>query len=492
MDDTIKVIFLMMLFLVFAPAAGYLIRGFPPLQRLAFFLMVFLSVGHVDYVMMSPGFGDFYRGHTRGYEFTLMEAMAVVLLFAGRGRPQEQGRWLPPGAGLWLVYCLVASFSIFNSANANYTMMAIVKYVKILVIFMATFHFLREESDLHFWLKTIAILLIFQSVLALYQKYVEGSYPVEAWFEHQNPFGMYSYLLALPLLAAGLAAARGTQTAWYLSGFIGGTICVQSSFSRAALVCFAVGICMVVLLSLVARITLKRVVVIVVLGVLGLIASIPAADTVIARFNDQFNTSSSETRHTLNLCSRRMIKEYPIFGTGWNTYGIMINPPYTYGDPFFDLTHSRKHKVDRKRPVDRTISESWYYLMLAETGLAGTAAMFVFFLTMLYWCGRAMLADRNRFPSAVAIGLFSALSVTYLQSNYERVLTQPKNLTAWMICLGVVARLEWWRRNPVTRFQSIAGNPGGAAPAITQPAGQRPAIIIPPPDHLRRHLDPPR
>ena len=484
MDDSIKVILLMLLFLVFAPAAGYLIRGTRPLQQLAFFLMVFVSVGHINYTMVSPGFGEFYRGHTRGYEFTLMEVMAVVLLFAGRGKPQERGPWFPPGADLWLIYCLVASISIFNSVNANFTMMATVKYVKILVIFMATFHFLREEADLHYWLKTIAILLIFQSFLAMYQKYVEGRYPVEAWFEHQNPLAMYSYMLALPLLAAGLAAPRGSQTAWYLSGFIGGAVCVQSSFSRAALVFFAMGICMVVFLSLAARITLKRVVVIAMLGVLGTIAAIPAADTVIARFNDQFNTSSSETRHTLNLCSRRMIKDYPIFGTGWNTYGIMINPPYAYGDPFYDLTHTRKHRIDPKRPVSRTISESWYYLMLAETGFTGTAAMFVFFLTTLFWCGRAILAFRRSFPAAVAIGLFSALSMTYLQSNFERVLTQPKNLTVWMICLGVVARLEWWRHNSAKRLQRVS-SVSGAAPAITIPASERPTIIIPPPDHLR-------
>jgi hypothetical protein len=44
--------------------------------------------------------------------------------------------------------------------------------------------------------------------------------------------------------------------------------------------------------------------------------------------------------------------------------------------------------------------------------------------------------------------------ITYIHSNAERVLTQTKNLYAWLIFLGIVARIEYSRR------QMAAAPPG--------------------------------
>jgi hypothetical protein len=64
----------------------------------------------------------------------------------------------------------------------------------------------------------------------------------------------------------------------------------------------------------------------------------------------------------------------------------------------------------------------------------------------LFWCARLAFYHKQKFLGAVAIGLFAALGMTYLQCNLERVLTQPKNMVPWFVCLALVARMEWWRR----------------------------------------------
>ena len=38
-------------------------------------------------------------------------------------------------------------------------------------------------------------------------------------------------------------------------------------------------------------------------------------------------------------------------------------------------------------------------------------------------------------------------TLTYLHGTVERVLTQTKNLSMWLIFLGFLGRIEWCRRN---------------------------------------------
>jgi O-antigen ligase len=271
---------------------------------------------------------------------------------------------------------------------------------------------------------------------------------VHAWFEHQNSMVMYSYMLGLPLLAAALTTRRRKQMALYLAGFCAAAFTTILSLSRGGLGAMAAGILIVVCLILWDQVTLRRLVIIGTLGVLSLIPIGKSAGTIIERFTDPATHVSNEAREILNATSREMVRDYPVFGTGWNTYTVMIHPPYKYSNLLYDWELARGMRSDSHDVVERGASESWYYLLLAETGLVGTTAMFAFILITLFWCARSVYFYRRTVIGAVAIGLLAGIGMNYLQSNLERVLTQPKNLVAWMICLGIIARLEWWRRNP--------------------------------------------
>ena len=223
--------------------------------------------------------------------------------------------------------------------------------------------------------------------------------------------------------------------------------------------CFALGVALVVVLSLWDQITARRLILVAVLGLIGTLMFAYAAKSIFKRFGERANNASQGTRIALNRSSRAMIADYPLLGTGWNTYGVMINPPYHYGDPIEEWERTYGVMLDPSGLQLRTISESWYYLMLAETGFAGTTAMFLFMFSTLFWCGRVILRYRRTFLAAAAIGLFVGVGMNYLQSNLERVLTQPKNLAAWMICLGIMARMEWWRRQGRSAASLKAGAP---------------------------------
>ena len=42
--------------------------------------------------------------------------------------------------------------------------------------------------------------------------------------------------------------------------------------------------------------------------------------------------------------------------------------------------------------------------------------------------------------------LWRALAISYFYGQVERVLTQTKNLTTWIMLCAVLSKAEWWRR----------------------------------------------
>ncbi len=449
MHEWLKAAFLIPFHLVVAPTAGLLIRSSRKWQQVVFFLLMFFTVYDYTRISMSPWFPDpLYRGHTRGYECTILEVLAIVLIFANVGVPGRiRGPWFPPGLFLWLAYCFAGLLSIVNSENASYTMMAFVKFTKAALVFIGAFHFFREEKDIRFWLRSVAVILIFQGFVCVVQKYYYHIHQVTGWFEHQNAMVMYTYLLALPLLSAAMSShisQRDTITT--VAGFVFGGISAVMALSRVGLLAFTAGAIIVVVLGLMERMSTKRLALIGSMGLLALLGGLLVADSVIGRFRDSGNVQSEMTRELLNKSSREMLHDHLILGIGWNNYGIVINPPYHYGDTLDEYARS----IGRRRYVDsefgKPISESWYYLILAETGWLGMTTCLVFILTLLFWTGRAAWRFRHTLPGSVAAGIFVGTGLNYLQSGFERVLTQPKNIAAWMICLGLVSRLEWRRR----------------------------------------------
>lgn len=482
MPDWFKIAMLVPIYLVLAPLLGLAIRRLRPAQCAVFFLMLFGAFLQYRWISTSPGFPQdfFYRGHTRGFECTAMEVLAVILIFAGRGPVQFRGPWLPPGVWMYLLYCFVASLSIFNSPQPNFTMMAIVKFTKISLVAVAAFQFLRQEKDIRFWLKSTAVMLIIHAWVCLYFKYVHHVYQVRGWFEHQNSMSMFTYMLGLPMLAAAMAKTRSrNETILYSLGYIGAGISIMCGLSRVSMLAFMTGTAMVVLLSLRDKVTLRRTAVVLIMAAIGLLGLIVSSDTIVRRFQDEGNTASKMTRQLLNEASRDMISDHPFIGTGWNTYGILINPPYTYGDRFDEYARLIGKRGYRDSPFGKPISESWYYLVMAETGLPSMLVLLLFLLTTLYWCGRLIWHYRGRFLGAVAIGLFAGLGFNYLQCNIERVLTQPKNMVAWMVCIAVVARLEWWRRQEILGRQPVWLD---EVPAAAQVAPLGPSPVLPSPE----------
>jgi hypothetical protein len=350
---------------------------------------------------------------------------------------------------MWLFYlfCLSASASIVTAQFPTYVIMAALKTVELTLVGTAAYNFIRNDDDLKFMVNCMAWTMAWQFLIDLKQKYLEHIYQVYGTFEHQNSLSTFTTMIGLVFLAVALGP-KEKKSNWFLWVYIFCAFIVQSALSRGSLMTFALGTVIVVAFSLIDRVTKRRVYVLLGLTCVAVIGLAFTMDTLKERFfgDRQYNIESEKTREMLNEASRAMVHDHP-FGVGWNNYGRMINWPNHYGDHIDAYNRSVGNTVDIH--YQKGISESLYYLILAENGYLSFILFIAFYSLFLVMNLRAFWTFRYDFIGAFSLGMFAGCGVIYLQSLLERVLTQPRNMALWFLLLGAAGRIETWRRREV-------------------------------------------
>ncbi len=442
--DLIKIVVLLLLYGFVTPALGAAMKGRRNWQRLAFCAMCFMTISGF-FAPAEWGFSiayeENYRGHARGYQFFFNEALAGALILAAFLESPRRFRWLPPGLLLYLIYVGLSLVSIVNAPHPAYTWMAFLRAIEVTVLFVAAYQFLKTIQDVRLFLTTFAFIALWELLAVLKLKYVDHHYQVTGTFEHQNALSMFATMIGMVFLSVGVGPKQ-PRSKLYLVGFIACAWIVECTLSRGGLVAFSLGAAGVMGLSLAEKITSRRLVVggaLVAVTAAGLMLSL---NTIIERFNAPYNQDSEETRRMLNTASREMLQDHPL-GIGWNNYGVVINPPYRYGDIVDD--YFRMHG-ELANDTNKGIVESLYYLILSETGYEGLAS-YLLLIAFFLWCNlRAALFFRHHFLGAVSLGIAMGCIANYLQSFLERVLTQPRNLMLWLLLLAITARIHTWRK----------------------------------------------
>ena len=443
--DLIKFVIVVPLFFVLAPAAGCFLKDRPAWQRGVLAAMCFMTINGL---LAAGNWGltldsiETYRGHTKGYHFYFNEALAIALIVAKWREDKISFRWLPPGLGWYLLYCGISLLSLLNAPDKNLCFMAAHKQVFSAVLMIATFNTLRTKDDLKFFLRVMVGTLVWELLVCLKLKYLEHMYQVHGTFEHQNPLAMYAILIGMVFLATGLGPPF-KRANWVLFGFLACGAIVECTLSRGALVMFGLGAIAVTGASLMEKVTSRRVLLTATMGILGALGLVLALDTIISRFHDKGNASSSELREVMKDACRAMVHDHAL-GVGWNNYALVVNPPYPYAEIYYDWVRSRNMKV---RPEQANpVVESHYYLLLAENGYAGLIAWLTVISVGLWRNVRAFFAFGHSFLRCLSLGIFMGCLLNYVQSTLERVLVQPRNLMLWLILFGITARLEVMRR----------------------------------------------
>ena len=480
MKEILKLIIVLLGYFAIAPLLGQALARSRAAERAALCLLLFMTSWFPSKLTLMINSVEFYRGHTKGFEFSLMVALGIALTVCSSVRRPPGFRALPPGLWLYLLYCVLSCLSLIPAGNKIYGLMAAWKFTSAVMIFVGAFHAFRDEEDLRWVLRALAATLIFQMLVCLKLRYLDGRWQVHGWFEHQNPMAMWAYMCALPVLSLALSPqATRRDTTVYLIGFGAAGLLILLSVSRAALVAFAIGSVLVVGLAAARGFSLK-VAGIAGFGALGaLVVSLVALDSFMTRMHEANSREEEhDLRAILNAQSKAMLHDHPL-GIGWNNFGIANSLPVEkYASILMDWDQSRGFRLIEENYLANPLTESLYWLLLAETGYAGCVSFVVFLLLTLWWALRGTIAFWRTPAGFFAAGLLVALGLTYVHCTVERVLTQTKNLSMWLMLAGFLARLEFNRRH---RFSLAARAPADTAanllPAAAMPTvGAAPAL----------------
>jgi hypothetical protein len=439
MVDLIKAFVLANGYFIIGPIGGFILAKDRRMEDFAVYLLMFLLGLHIDTTVLMLGSIEWYRGVTKGYEFTMMEILSVSLIFATVFNSKRKFILLPMGTLLWFLYVGASSLSIFSALNTNYVFMSILKHAKVWLIVWAVCNYVRTRREVHIVLTGISVMLIYQFIIVAKMKWIDGFYQVRGLFEHQNPLAMFTYMAALPILAVAMSPATSKLRGLiYFVAFACSGIIVLASLSRAALAFFAMGTMAVVAMGFFDRISAKRILIVALMAMGGAFVLAMTMETIIGRFNDEGNEASGETREVMNLASKAMIDANPL-GVGWNNFGKAINHPYPYGDVIDDWNRDRGQKVDYD--YAKGVVESHYWLLKGETGWPGFLTYMLFIIIVTGRTIPLILMRRGSLEAAIAVGILVGFGITYVHSSLERVLTQTKNLALWMTYIGLLGAL---------------------------------------------------
>lgn len=452
MKDLIKMLVALALYGGLAPILGWWLASRRVWQRVVFAGMLVLTVMRPGNFMMMIGGIETYRGHTKGYEISLIEVLALALLFAVRRAPRgSQAAWIP-GLGWYLLWCGLSLVSMFGSYEPTYALMALSRFAKGAIIFAAAAVYLRDEKDLRWAVGALAGALFHHGLLCLKMRLLDSSWQVKGWFEHQNPLAMWCYLSALPVLAVMLSPQVKGRLFWLcLAGYGGAGLCILLSVSRASLAAYAIGSALLLMVAWL-RGPSARVTCLTVAGALGALAvSTFALDSMMARLNEVAKTSETveeDLRDIMNKQSAAMLRAHPLTGVGWNNFGIANSRPRgaEFSEILEDWDKERGFTIYDENYHANPLTESLYWLWLAETGWLGFGSFIVFAAMTVWWALRNAWHRRGTLMGSVALSLLFGLTICYSHGTVERVLTQTKNLSHWLMLAGIVAGMERQRR----------------------------------------------
>lgn len=454
MKDLIKLLLALALYGGLAPLLGAWLAPRRVWQRAVFATMLVLTIMRPGNFMMMIGSIETYRGHTKGYEISLIEVLALALILAVRLAPgglRLKARGVP-GLGWYLLWCGVSLLSMFGSYEPTYALMALSRFAKGALIFAAAALYLRDEKDLRWAVGALAGALFHHGLLCLKMRLLDGSWQVKGWFEHQNPMAMWCYLSALPVLAVMLSPQVKGRLFWLcVAGYGGAGLCILLSVSRAALAAYAAGSA-ILLLAAWLRGPSARVTLLSLAGALGAgVVALFALDSFKARLNEVAASSQEveeDLRDILNQQSAAMLRASPLVGIGWNNFGIANSRPRgaEYSEILEEWDRDRGFTIYDENYYANPLTESLYWLWLAETGWLGLAGFVFFALLTLGWALRSAWWGRHHLMGAVALALLVGLTICYAHGSVERILTQTKNLSHWLMLAGMVAGMERQRR----------------------------------------------
>lgn len=397
------------------------LRGYPAQRKWAY-----IGVGVLPFVISGLNLDaaivtwPAWPGYAKGMLVSLLDTLAIAIIVTRRAS-FKQLPFLP----VFLVYFFAVALSIIASAVPMSSFFYAFQLVRILLIFVAVASFAGDPRAVRWLSFGLALGAIFQAVVTIDQR-LSGVVQASGTMGHQNLLGLMLHFVTLPLLALLLAGERHKLI---MLGVLAALVAVALGASRGTVGFVAIGIVLLLMLSLVRRPTAHK------WKIVGLAALAFAivAPIAMASFQERFtlrpvNEGADDERLAFERAATAMWNDHPM-GVGANQYVVVANAQgYSARAGVIWNWGSRSANV-----------HNMYLLAAAETGWPG----FLSFLALLLipTVRGLVFAFRNRRGARgeIVLGASVAFLILGLHGLYEWVFVVYHMQYVFAIALGVVA-----------------------------------------------------
>jgi O-antigen ligase len=429
----------------------------------AFFLMIALTV--VTF-RLDVNFHShyWYRGTTRGLEFSLVDILAWSVLISSFLFPGAGGRrWFwPAGLGFMLLFFFYACGNVAFSDPKIYGVFELSKMLRGILFFLATAWFIRGERELAIFVFALGCAVCFEGAIALKQRLFQGIYRVPGTIDDPNSFSMYLCTVA-PIFIAAATSTLPKWLRWFsAAAFASAAVSVVLAISRAGIPIFALVTLGATAFCVSWRITAKKIaaVALVALCAGGLIFKqwhLLKIRFSSATLQEEYLDPSYDGRGYYLRMARVILEDRPVSGVGLNNwsywvskkYGALVPSPFHYED-YDDLTYA----------PSKELLPSFMYAAPAHNlaaltiGELGAPGLVIFLLLWLRWLQMGASFLWPRAPDAtrrLGVGIFFGIGGTFLQSITEWVFRQTHIFFTFHAMLGALAALYWLKRKSKRR-----------------------------------------
>ena len=424
-----------------------------------FVLLVFLSpmIERVDVNFFSR---EWYRGTSRGFEFSILDIMSISLLVSAVLCPRQgesRGYW-PAGLGLMILFFLYACGNVAASDPKLFGLFELFKMVRGLILVLAVAFYVRSERELRLLLFALAALVCFEGLLALKQRYVDGINRVPGTIDDSNSLSVFLCMTAPVLVAAVNSRLRPSLKGLCAAGIVLACVAEILTISRAGVVILAGMLAGAAVCTASYRVTPRR---IAICGVIALAAGgITAKSWKSLRERFQSSTLEQEygNHHNLGRGYYIRVAEAIVddhwFGIGLNNWSYWVSNNY---GPKLGYRFVRYRGIDKEPStvipsgsnVDEAQAAPAHCLAALTAGELGIAGLFLLALLWLRWFQMAASFLWKRLANPmhrVGVGIFFGFGGIFLQSLTEWVFRQSPIFYVFHILLGTLMSLYYLKR----------------------------------------------
>jgi hypothetical protein len=423
-----------------------------------FVLLVFLSpmIELVDVNFVSR---EWYRGTSRGFEFSILDILAISLLVSAVlfPRPGESRGYWPASLGLMILFFLYACGNVAGAEPKLFGLFELFKMVRGIILVLAVAFYLRSERELRLLLFSLAALVCFEGLLALKQRYLGGINRVPGTIDDSNSLSVFVCLTAPVLVAAVNSRLPAWLKALCAAGIALAGIAEILTISRAGVVILAAMLAGAAAVTASYRMTPRRI------AIWGAVALAAAAVTAKSwrSLSERFQSSTLEqeygNHHNLGrgyyLRVASAIVDDHWFGVGLNNWSYKVSnyygPKLGYRFvPYRGTDTEPSTAIPSGSNVDEAQAAPAHCLAALTAGELGIPGLFFLALLWLRWFQMAasFVWKRTANPMRrLGVGLLFGFGGIFLQSLTEWVFRQSPIFYVFHILLGTLMSLYYMK-----------------------------------------------